>query len=132
MTTAQVKKHSLHLLIFIFVGIYSQTQIVRAEPASLFGIVLVVESILNALIPVIVGFEVLYFFWTIGVAILHSGSENGATEIRQKLVWGVVAIFVTVSVWGIIQFFSYVLGTPEGAICPPPQIQRDGVSTCID
>lgn len=128
----QAKKYPPHLLVLILVSICLPVQVAHAGPASLFGVVLVFESILNALIPVILGFEVLYFFWTIGVGILHSGDADGVTETRQKLVWGVVAIFVTVSVWGIIQFFSYVLGTPQGAVCPPPQIQRDSVSTCID
>jgi hypothetical protein len=99
---------------------------------TLFDIVAVFASIVGVLIPLALATEVLFFFWNIAVAIWRLGSDEGGEDARKRLFWGVVAIFVTVSVWGIIQFASSIFGTPGGAICPPVQILRDGVSTCFE
>ncbi len=99
---------------------------------TLFDIVAVFASIARALIPVVLALEVVFFFWMIALVILRTGGDDGVAEAKLRLFWGVVAIFITVSVWGIIQFASYVFGTPGGAICPPVQILRDGVSTCFE
>lgn len=98
---------------------------------TLFGIISIFASILGALIPVVLALEVLFFFWTVAVLILRSGSEDMG-ELKTKLLWGAIAIFVTVSVWGIINFASYVLDTRRGAVCSPPQIFKDGVITCFE
>jgi hypothetical protein len=99
---------------------------------TLFDIVAVFASIVGALIPVVLALEVFFFFWQTALVILRLGDDKSAEKARRSLFWGVVAIFVTVSVWGIIQFASSIFGTPGGAICPPVQILRDGVSTCFE
>ena len=68
---------------------------------TLFGIVGIFASILGALIPVVLALEVLFFFWTVALWLLRSGGEE-LDEIKTRLLWGAIAIFVTVSVWGII------------------------------
>lgn len=98
---------------------------------TLFDIVAVFASILSVLIPLVLALEVVFFFWTIAVAIFRSDSADGVLDMRKRLIWSVVAIFVTVSVWGIVQFASSMFGLSGGKVCSPPQILQNGVSTCF-
>ena len=57
------------------------------------------------LIPIAFALCLLYFFW--GVAkYVRSGAESdkAVEEGKRVMVWGVVALFVLSSVWGIIYF----------------------------
>jgi heme/copper-type cytochrome/quinol oxidase subunit 4 len=57
------------------------------------------------LIPMAFGLCLLYFFWGLAKYIgLKAGSEEAAKEGKQVMVWGVVALFVVTSIWGIITF----------------------------
>lgn len=99
---------------------------------TLFDLIARIALIVHALIPVVLALEVLFFFWQIALVILRLGDDKAAESARKSLFWSVVAIFVTVSIWGIIQFAIAITGTPQGGICPPPQILRDGVETCFE
>ena len=57
------------------------------------------------LIPIAFAMCLLYFFWGIVKYMKNSaGSEQAAEEAKKTMLWGVVALFVASSVWGIISF----------------------------
>ncbi|HEY4515710.1 MAG TPA: pilin [Candidatus Paceibacterota bacterium] len=60
--------------------------------------------ITNLLIPLAFALCLLYFFWGMAKYIQNSGSEKAVEEGKRVMVWGVVALFVVTSVWGIIKF----------------------------
>jgi heme/copper-type cytochrome/quinol oxidase subunit 2 len=70
---------------------------------SVFGIFL---SILTALIPVIIGLALLYFFWGLAQYMLKVGDKTKQEEARNVMVWGVIIIFVMVSIWGLVGLLS--------------------------
>jgi hypothetical protein len=50
------------------------------------------------------------FFWGLVKFIAHSGDDDGVEEGRRLMVWGVVAFFVLVSIWGIVYYLEGNLG----------------------
>ena len=62
--------------------------------------------LLKLLIPLTAAVALLYFFWGLAQFILVSGDEKLKTQGRSKMTWGVVALFVMTSIWGIIGFLQ--------------------------
>ncbi|HEY4518560.1 MAG TPA: hypothetical protein VJG48_02985 [Candidatus Paceibacterota bacterium] len=61
---------------------------------------------LNDLVVLVVGVAVLVFIWGLVVFIAKSGDETARAEGKQKMIWGIIALFVMVSVWGIVRLIS--------------------------
>ncbi len=66
---------------------------------GLAGIVGSIIKIINLLIPVLIGVAILFFMYG---AIQYIYSE-GASKRRNAMLWSLVALFVMVSVWGILR-----------------------------
>jgi len=62
----------------------------------------------DLLIPIAFALCLLYFFW--GVAKYIKSEGSGKAEGRQIMIWGVVALFVASSIWGIIVFIRNEVG----------------------
>lgn len=71
---------------------------------------------INRLIPFLLLLATLYFFWGLTKFILKAGNEEAQGEAKQIMIWGVVAVFVMVSFWGLIAFLSQTLGLDASGI----------------
>ncbi len=61
-----------------------------------------ITSILGRLIPILIGFAVVVFFWGI-IQYVTAGADQKRLETGKKiLVYGVIGIFVAVSFWGLV------------------------------
>ena len=73
---------------------------------------------ISALIPAFVGLALAVFVWGLVVFIWNSGNDSAKQEGKNKMIWGVLALFVIVSIWGIIALLNVIFGvTPTAA--PP-------------
>lgn len=63
-----------------------------------------VGQIINLAIPIVFAMGILFFIWGIVKYISVAGSEQAMSEARGIMIWGVVVIFITSSVWGIVKF----------------------------
>jgi len=88
------------------------------------NLITAVAGILGDVIPVIFGLAMIYFFWGVSQFILHAGDAKTRDDGKQKMIWGVVALFVMFSIWGIFRFIGDALGikcttaTPCNIIIP--------------
>jgi hypothetical protein len=68
---------------------------------------------------IVAALALLVFFWGILKYVFMSGSEPEKEKAKGVMVWGLVALFVMVSVWGIVYFFQHDLrlniSNPGGA-----------------
>lgn len=61
----------------------------------------------DTLLPIVIALALLYFFWGLAKFILSSGGdEEERTKGKNIMLWGIIAFFVMVSVWGIVNFFG--------------------------
>ncbi|MDP3763842.1 MAG: hypothetical protein Q8Q92_04380 [bacterium] len=66
-----------------------------------------VKYIINTLIIVVAAIALLVFFWGLVRFIFKiGGSEDAVKEGRTLMIWGLVALFVMISVWGIVRFMQ--------------------------
>lgn len=79
-------------------------------------------GIVNSIIILLSGLAVLYFVWGMVTFISKSGDEKERTEGKQKMIWGLIALFVIVAMWGIVAVLrDTFLGGSYGSPPPPPQ-----------
>ncbi len=65
-----------------------------------------VSEWLRLLFPIAVGVALLVFIWGMIQFIAKAGSEEERSAGRQRMIWGVVALFAIVSIWGLVGFVS--------------------------
>lgn len=77
------------------------------------NIVTPIGRIINLLIPIVFALALLYFFWGLAQYILASGDPASQESGRSKMIWGIVALFVMASVWGLVKFLGDSIGITQ-------------------
>ena len=77
---------------------------------NIVGLVEAIQDIVNVLIPVAFGLIVVAFFWGLAMYLLAGGDEEAKAKGKNLMIWGVVALFVAASIWGIVGFIGDALG----------------------
>ena len=68
-------------------------------------------GLVGALIPVVAGMTLLVFFWGLAKFVARvGGDEKAVSDGKNLMIWGVVGLFVMVSIWGILGFLSDQFG----------------------
>ena len=62
-----------------------------------------------------VGIALLGFFWGLAQFVFAAGDEDKKAQGRQHMIWGIIALFVMVAVWGLVGFLGNALGITPGA-----------------
>ena len=86
-------------------------------PANFIGFVNLVVGLIQMAIPGIAGMALLAFVWGLVKFITRAGGdEKGVTEGKKLMLWGIIALFVMISIWGILRFFygSFSFTRPFG------------------
>ena len=83
-----------------------------------------IQRILDIVIPIVITLALIYFFWGLAKFILSAGDEEKRKESRGIMIWGIIALFVMVSVWGLVRFIGGTFGVQEGGAGIPPTVLR--------
>src|SRR3989338_6175002 len=67
--------------------------------ADLFG---QVNRVINTIIPFLVGLAVLVIIWGVFNYISGAGDEEKRAQAKQYIVWGVVGVFIMLSIWVLV------------------------------
>jgi len=67
-------------------------------------------SLLNLIVPLIMGLALVFFLWGTAIFILNAGNEEKRSEGKQKMFWGIIALAVMVGVWGIVNLLVTAFG----------------------
>ena len=100
-------------------------------------------GLLNLVIKIIFGLTLVFFFWGTGQFILHAGDATAREDGKKKMLWGVIALFVAFSIFGILAFINNIFGiqgvstnTPPTAfpsdLQPQPLFQGDAIPGTIN
>jgi hypothetical protein len=93
------------ILLIVFIGLLLPAIAFAARPLNSFtDLILIFIDLIIATLPLIAGLALLAFFWGMAKFILKAGSEDGREEGKQVMKWGIVALFVAVSLFGILTF----------------------------
>jgi hypothetical protein len=80
-----------------------------------------IGTMVRSLTVLMAGIALLVFFWGLVKFIMKAGDEAALEEGRRLMMWGIIALFVMVSVWGIILFIQTNLNIFGGGTPPIPQ-----------
>lgn len=64
-----------------------------------------VERILDRILPVIIAIAVIYFVYNAFMYMIAADEERKG-EAKSKMIYGIIALFVMVSVWGLVNILT--------------------------
>lgn len=98
----------------------SITSVVTSGSGAFTRFIMVLQSILNKLVPLSIGFAFVGFLWFLVVFIWKSvDNPTERQKAKEGIMWSIIALFVMMSVWGIVAWLANLLGTGVGGSIPP-------------
>ncbi len=82
----------------------------QGSSGGIIDIIAILRDIVNAIIPFVIGLAVLVFIYGIFNFVTSAGDEEARAGAKQLIIWGVIGIFVMVSVWGLVNILVQTFG----------------------
>ncbi len=82
------------------------------------GVIDELNQIIRIILPILFSLAFIAFFWGLTKFILNSGSAAEVQKGKSYMIWGVVALFVLISVRTIISLIAADLGLGDAKIIP--------------
>ena len=73
-----------------------------ASAAGVLDTIVVVNRIVKAIVPLLISVALIVFIWGLIKYLTKVGDEGERAKAIQLMLWGIVAIFVMSSVWGLV------------------------------
>lgn len=97
-------------------------QSARVDDGYVFDALDLVKTVISAyLIPIVIGLAVLAFIWGL-LKYIIAKDDTAKSEARGVMIYGIIAIFVMVSIWGLVGLLQDVTGVDEENPPPAPGI----------
>lgn len=90
---------------------------------NLQGILRVFGDLINAATPIVVALALLAFFWGLVTYIWGNKDEADGGKGRDLMIWGIIALFVMVSVWGLVNVIGSTFGVDQQITVTVPRVQ---------
>lgn len=68
-----------------------------------------VKAALDIVVPIAITLALIYFIWQV-IQYVIAADEESKTDKRQKMLYGVVGLFVIIAIWGLVNFIASYLG----------------------
>ena len=78
------------------------------------GIFNVIRNIAFFAIPAIFAIGLIIFLWGLLMFLRAAGDESAADEGKRRIFWGVLVMFVMISVWGLVGIIVQLAGIRPG------------------
>jgi len=72
-----------------------------------------IGGLINQIIPILFALALLGFFY--GLVMYIFGAEDNKDKAKKTMIWGVVALFVMASVWGLVNWLGNAVGVGQDA-----------------
>ncbi|MEI6528752.1 MAG: pilin [bacterium] len=69
--------------------------------------------LLNQLVVLLMALAVVWFIWNV-IKYAMSDDEDGKEKAKSQMIWGIIAIAVIVSVWGLVAILQTIFNTGTG------------------
>ena len=84
-----------------------------------------VNTFINTIIPFLVGLAVLVIIWGVFNYIVGAGDEEKRAQAKTYVVWGVIGVFIMLSVWGLVNVLVNSFALRKGPL-DPAQLPKFG------
>lgn len=89
------------------------------------GLLSIAKKTLDTIIPIIIVLGVIYFIWAV-IQYVTVKDEEERGKARSHMIMGLIALFVIVSIWGLIGFIATTTGVGQGGNVPLPNVPCTG------
>jgi ABC-type glucose/galactose transport system permease subunit len=76
------------------------------------------SGILSAIVPILIAAAVVWLLWNI-VRYAIAGDEEGKAKAKTEIIWGIVGLFVMVSIWGLVGVLQNTFQLGGGTVTVP-------------
>ena len=74
----------------------------RSTSSDLTDIIFLLIDLIDQALIVVVALALLFFLWGLMKFVLNADNEEKRKEGKSVMIWGIIALFVMISVWGIV------------------------------
>jgi fumarate reductase subunit D len=78
---------------------------VFAANLNVFGLFAMSQSFIAVVLKFLIAIAVLWFVWNVFKYTIYT-DEIKTKEARDAMIWGIIAIFVMVSIWGLVSILQ--------------------------
>lgn len=96
-----------------------------AQATDLSGLISIFIKLISQVTILAAAVALLAFFWGLIKFIFYAGSAEGREEGKKVMLWGIVALFVLLSIWGIIALAQNTFFAPGTSPSGPQQFQTN-------
>ncbi len=107
----------------IIAGALLLPSLVFAQTTGLKGALGKFSELLNIATPLVVALALLFFFWGLAMYILNAGNEEKKAEGKNIMIWGIIALFIMVSVFGIVKVLQDTFDIKSSSDVKIPQVK---------
>ena len=97
------------LFAFLISGLPLLATAATAAPTDFKSLTTLVIDIISAATALLVGLGIVYYLWGIAISIGQAGSAKTWENFRTRILWGILVLFVIVSIWGILRLLGNTL-----------------------
>ncbi len=92
---------------------------------NLQGVLRTFGDLINTATPIIVALALLAFFWGLAMYIWGNKDETDGGKGRDMMIYGIIALFVMVSVWGLVNVLGSTFGIDQQSTVVVPRVQTN-------
>ena len=81
---------------------------------SVQGLLGTINDIFGIVIPILITIALIYFLWGVAQYVMAQGDEEGQKTARGMMLNGIIALFVIISVWGLVAVLNSTFGITAG------------------
>ena len=102
-------------LVFSIIGFATLAVPLVAQAQNIEGITSLISSLVNYSIGILIGVAIIAFFWgLISYMFKSKGDAEGRKNATNLMVWGILAIFIMLSVFGLVRLLQNTFGVGGG------------------
>ena len=108
------------ILASVFVGVFPIIALAQTYHVTdgIGGLFTFTGSLLSRALPLLISLGVVWFVWNVFRYIIVQNEEE-KSKAKTQMIWGIVAIFVMVSIWGLVGILINTFGTGGGSVSTP-------------
>jgi hypothetical protein len=97
-----------------------------AAPRTFSELAGTIVTLINGAVGVLIVAGLVIYFWGISRNIVNFGGTESKAHIKNYFIWGIVVLFVMVSIWGIVEIIQNSLFAGSSVAPNGQPIESDG------
>lgn len=85
----------------------------QADSSNLNDLIDNLQDLLGNIVPFLIILASVIFIWGVVSFVTAAGNEEKRKVGRDRILWGLIGLFIIVAFWGIVTFIANSLGLPD-------------------